>query len=251
MKLSLKIIISLMAVFPLLAQACWPIDERKEINGFSELDDELILSFKDAIDCKPVTNAKVVIGEAEFITDARGYASLPMGPFAEQMDARMPVEVQRQGYVTLKTRLRVEAGTVLNKKMTMSRVLPPGKLRFVLQWDEEPKDLDLHLTGPGFHISYRHMKNMANRAKLDRDELDGYGPETITLHRLDKNASYSLLVDNYSNEENFTGLENIMVYSGDRLMHNIQLKQGSHRAVRVLDINQSSFEIINKGSARP
>ena len=108
MKLILKIIISLMALFPLLTQACWSLQERKEINGFSELDDELILSFKDAIDCKAITNAKVMIGEARFKTDDRGYVSLPMGPFAEQMDAALSIQVQRQGYVTLKTQLRVD-----------------------------------------------------------------------------------------------------------------------------------------------
>ena len=241
----------MLTIFPLLAQACWPLQERKEINGFSELDEVLILSFKDAIDCKAITDAQVTIGESVFNTDFRGYVSLPMGGFAEQMDARLAIQVKRAGYVTLKTHLRIEAGTVLNKSLVMSRVLPPGKLRFVLQWDAEPKDLDLHLKGPGFHVSYRDMKNVTNTVKLDRDELEGYGPETITLHRLDKTAAYSLWVDNYSNDEDFSGVESVLVYVGDRVMYNIEIKPGKQRAIHVLNINQSEFKLINKASSRP
>ena len=245
----IKFCLILLAVFPLMAQACWPLQERKEIEGFSELDEVLIVSFKDAVDCQSIADAEVLLGNQQFKTDKRGYVQLPMGSLADEMDAAVPVQVQRQGYVSLNYSLKIEAGTVLNKRMVMSRVLPAGKIRFVLQWHEEPRDLDLHLKGPGFHISYRNMKDVVNKAKLDRDALHGYGPETITLHHVEAHGVYSLWVDNYSNEENFTGLENVMIYSGNRLIHNIPLNRNSQRAIRVLNINQSAFEVINEASS--
>jgi hypothetical protein len=251
MNIFTKVIIYSALLIPSIVQACWPLDERKEIEGFSELDDILVLSFKDAVDCKVVDKATVTLAGNEYATDYRGYLKLPMGPFSELMDEGIPIKIKREGYITLQTDLRVEAGTVLNRRMVMSRALPPGKIRFVLQWDEEPNDLDLHLKGPGFHISYRHMKSIANKVDLDRDELNGYGPETITLHHLDETVNYSILVDNFSNDARFSGSENLKVYVGNRLLHDIQLKQGRQRAIRVLDINKGSFNILNKSSNRP
>lgn len=251
----MKNLISLVLVsymlIPTLLHACWPLDERKEIEGFSELDDILILSFKDAIDCKAITNATVTINNQEFETDYRGYLELPMGPFAEIMDEARPIKVKGHGYITLETDLRIEAGTVLNRRLVMSRVLPPGKIRFVLQWSEEPNDLDLHLTGSSFHISYRHMKSIANKADLDRDALNGYGPETITLHQLDESEKYGVWVDNYSNDAAFTGNENLTIYVGNKLLHAIQLKKGFQRAIHILDIDRGNFQILNKPSNRP
>ncbi|MDH3975497.1 MAG: hypothetical protein OEV42_14565 [Deltaproteobacteria bacterium] len=37
-----------------LFASCWQPDEIARIEGFSELEEEIILSFKDALDCKPL-----------------------------------------------------------------------------------------------------------------------------------------------------------------------------------------------------
>ena len=233
------------------AQACWPLNERKNIDGFAELDGVLILSFKDAVNCKAINNAQVFIGDKEYTSDETGYVEIPMDPYFEMMDERFPLKVIKPGYITLQTELIVAAGTVLNRKQVLSKALPEGKLRFVLQWEDKPKDLDLHLKGPDFHISYRNMKNVPNKAKLDHDEVEGYGPETITLERLSTNASYSLWVDVYSNEGVLSGHENALIYSGDQLVKKIQLPSTSKRGVHILDIVGGSLEIINQPGNRP
>lgn len=233
------------------ALACWDLKERTLINGFAELDDVVILSFKDAINCKPIVGAQVTLGKLEYVTDAHGYVKLPAAPFDEMMDARASLKVTHRNYIPLNTDLIVEAGTVINRKLVMSPALPPGKVRFVLTWDSEPADLDLHLKGPGFHISFRNMKNSPNQARLDVDETDGYGPETITLDRIRPSASYSLWVDNYSGDENFSGVESVYVYAGNQLVKQITLPATSSRGVHVLDIDQGNFRYINQPSARP
>ena len=241
----------LLLSLPAIADACWPLKERTVIDGYAELDGVLILSFKDALNCQPVAQAKVFIGDLEYETDGRGYLKLPMEPFAAMMDARAPLKIIKNGYITLSTDLVVEAGIVLNRRMVLSPALPAGKVRFILQWSDAPEDLDLHLKGPGFHISYRNMKNAPNQAKLDQDEKEGFGPETITLHAVRSDAHYELYVDNYSGEDTFWGVEQVYVYQGNQLLKEIRLPRINQRAVRVLEINQGNVKFINTPSRRP
>ena len=233
-------------LFTGLSHACWDLKERSHIEGFAELDDVLIISLKDAISCKPLVNANVTLSELEYKTDSQGYLKLPMQPFASQMEARMSLQASKTGYITLSTDLLVEAGTVLNRRLVLSPVLPPGKTRFVLQWADEPQDLDLHLKGPGFHISYRDMKSAANRARLDVDELEGYGPETITLDRIDTRQVYDLSVYNYSNDDDFKGVELVYVYAGNSLLKEIRLPVTKKRSVQVLQIQNGKYHFFNK-----
>ncbi|TNF35117.1 MAG: hypothetical protein EP315_06375 [Gammaproteobacteria bacterium] len=236
---------------PVSAHACWTVQERAEIDGFAEMEDILILSFKDAVSCKPIANASVLIGELEYRTDELGYVQLPMTSFAEMMDARAPLKVSKQGYITLNTELIVAAGTVLNRKQVLSPALGAGKMRFVLQWDDQPEDLDLHLKGPGFHISYRNMRDAPNKARLDRDEMHGYGPETITVDRIENNSVYSLWVDNYSNDDFIQGREEVFIYSGDQLVRKLTLPRSTKRGVHVLDIQNGDVQFVNQSSERP
>lgn len=238
-------------IMPVIAQACWSLKERTEIDGFAELDEVLILSYKDAVDCKPVANAKVQLGELDYETDEFGYIKLPMGPFSEMMDASAPIKISKPGYITLNTQLEVAAGTVLNRRMVLSPALAEGKVRFVLQWDEEPEDLDLHLTGPDFHISYRNMRNVPNKAKLDQDEMQGYGPETITLDKVRPGSRYTLWVDNYSNDNRFLGTEQVYIYSGDQLIKSLHLKRTTSRAIKVLELVDGEFSFLIQPSERP
>ncbi len=236
---------------PVSAHACWTVQERAEIDGFAELEDILVLSFKDAVNCKPIINASVKIGDIEYKSDDMGYVQLPMTPFADMMDARAPLKVSKQGYITLTTELIVAAGTVLNRKQVLSPALAVGKMRFVMQWDDQPEDLDLHLKGPGFHVSYRNMRSVPNKAKLDRDEMHGYGPETITLDKIENNAVYSLWVDNYSNDDFIQGREEVFIYSGDQLVRQLTLPRTTQRGVHVLDIQQGDIRFVNQPSSRP
>lgn len=233
-------------LFSGLSHACWDLKERSNIEGFAELDDVLIISLKDAISCKPLVDVDVMLGELEYKTDSLGYIKLPMQPFASQMEARMSLTASKTGYITLSTDLLVEAGTVLNRRMVLSPVLPPGKTRFVLQWADEPEDLDLHLKGPDFHISYRNMKNAPNRARLDVDEQEGYGPETITLERIDARHIYDLSVYNYSNDADFKGVELIYVYAGNSLVKEIRLPATKKRSVQALQIKNGKYNFLNK-----
>lgn len=157
----------------------------------------------------------------------------------------MSLVASKSGYITLATDMLVEAGTVLNRRLVLSPVLAPGKVSFVLQWADEPEDLDLHLKGKDFHISYRDMKSAENRARFDIDELEGYGPETITLERIDVREVYELWVYNYSNEVNNNGSELVYVSSGDRLVREMRLPKNKKLSVKVLQIKYGEYEFMS------
>lgn len=81
--------------------------------------------------------------------------------------------------------------------------LKNSQYRFVLTWGQRPSDLDAHLVGPDltgkeFHISYHNMRSWSGRHFLDVDDMDSFGPETITLNRLDDGV-YEFFVHDFSN----------------------------------------------------
>jgi len=72
-----------------------------------------------------------------------------------------------------------------HRTFAVARPLGPGKLRMVLTWGEEPKDLDSHLlTSTGCHVFYGNKQCPDGSASLDADVTDGFGPETINVHTL-------------------------------------------------------------------
>jgi hypothetical protein len=81
----------------------------------------------------------------------------------------------------------------------------------VLTWGPEPGDLDAHLSGPicgstdRFHVTFRDM-NPVPYAELDVDDLDGEGPETMTIWAYNgvwAAGEYDFWVDNYSRVPDF------------------------------------------------
>ncbi|AIC17465.1 MULTISPECIES: tetratricopeptide repeat protein [Pseudomonas] len=71
-------------------------------------------------------------------------------------------------------------------------------LRVVLTWGATPSDLDSHMIFPGNNIYFRNQQG--DDAHLDVDDIDGYGPETITLEKKHYGESYVYAVHDYSNQ---------------------------------------------------
>lgn len=69
-------------------------------------------------------------------------------------------------------------------------------LRIVLDWGAEPKDLDSHISFPGQHVFF--SQKSGGNANLDVDDIDGFGPETITITKKHAGEKYLYAVHNYS-----------------------------------------------------
>ena len=90
------------------------------------------------------------------------------------------------------------------EQFTISPSLASGSARIVLEWGDYPEDLDSYLIGTTddgteVDVSFHNdqcTKNGEVIAELDVDEMDGHGPETITLNNL--NGTYRYLVDDFT-----------------------------------------------------
>ena len=134
---------------------------------------------------------------------------------------------------------------------SISPVPLPEEIRFVLNWSASPADLDSHLRTPEidsskFHIFYGNRGNVesAPYAILDVDDVDGYGPETITIKQA-FNGTYLYYIHNYTGG-NFSESKGVVrIYNSPSCSGEIISipKQGNGRYWYVCDVNGENGEI--------
>lgn len=223
---------------------CWDVQEISSL-AFKELDGEMVFSFKDAVNCSPVPDVQVELNNRKLTTDPNGYIRLPNEYFESIMDGTVKMTAKKNNYCTLQKDIRVMVGTVKDKRFVMSKRLPIGKARFVLQWGQKPRDLDLHLVGKDFHISYRNMKVAVQKARLDRDDTNSYGPETITLDKIILSNIYDVYVHNYSGESSIDDKAQVFVYKDNQLDKVITLPRTNKPYVKILEIRKRTIQYVN------
>ena len=89
-------------------------------------------------------------------------------------------------------------------------------------------------------------------ARLDRDDRDGYGPETITIKNIDDQESYSFYVHNYThkNKINSNKLSNskasVKVYGDNKLLKIFQVPTNMEGVYwQVFNIDNGQINEIN------
>lgn len=188
----------------------------------------LTLRFSDAESDDPVKDARVSITDiGNYTTDGLGLVRFPV----PKNDGIYAVHVVKEGYITVDFPLEIVAQTIFYNRFSLSKKMPIGQLRVVLEWDKKPDDLDAHLEKNGdYHISYRNMMVSADGiARLDRDDRDGFGPETITVKNIDDRDTYRFYVHDYTNNDK-TGSDrlsdskaSVKVYGDDKLLQTFRI----------------------------
>jgi hypothetical protein len=143
--------------------------------------------------------------------------------------------------------------TVGRQRAVISPVLPAGQTRIVLTWGAEPHDLDSHLTGPNgsggrFHVyfgSRRFTVDTATVVELDVDETDGFGPETITIHR-QFTGSYCFSVHLYAGSGSLgTSGAQVRVFRGSQQVAAFTAPNTTNRVWTVFALNGSTITPVN------
>ncbi|MCB5249914.1 MAG: hypothetical protein LHW49_02015 [Candidatus Cloacimonetes bacterium] len=171
-------------------------------DAFDELEfGELNLYFFNAINGEPIVNATVTLdGIGQFLTDK--YGRISFEPLEDNY--MQEVSFRSSGYINSVFDIEIRVGTIFFNRYSISPVMDINYFRVVLDWGKSPRDLDAHFEKKGqYHISYRNTKVLADgRGQLDRDETNGYGPETITVTHVKQDAQYEYFVHDYTNRNN-------------------------------------------------
>ncbi|WP_010113539.1 tetratricopeptide repeat protein [Acinetobacter sp. P8-3-8] len=167
-----------------------------------------------------IANAEVILqknGErsASNTTNANGRTTVD-GNSADGADNLLIIK--KSGYSTLVAKCPCDGMTY-----ALSPVLKDlDSMRIVLNWSKNPLDLDSHLSYKNQHIYWDNKQGLA--ANLDVDDVDSYGPETVTIDKKLDGQYYVYSVHDYSNRErpNTNSLSNsqakVMVYAGESLI---------------------------------
>ena len=234
-----KIVLTSLLVLNSYGESCWTTNEIADMAQDSW--DETVFSLKDSVTCEPIVNANVKVGPFKLKTDAYGQVTIPNPP--EDMDKNgVPIQFSRRGYITANEKVMVFAGSYWNNLFLMSKNLPLNSARFVLSWDNKPLDLDLHLKSNNFHISYRTTRNIANTVTLDRDARKGFGPETITLNKLDKNDYYRVIVNRFSNDSNINNKVQLRVYLNNKIDRVVRLQNTDAKCIEIATIIDNEID---------
>jgi hypothetical protein len=203
---------------------------------------KLVLLFFDAKTGNPVSDASISIGNsAEFSSDLLGKV------FIDKLtDGLYTFSFSKDGYVSANYEIRVKKGVIFFNRFSVCPLTENGTIRIVLDWDKAPADLDLHLVRENYyHVSYLITKVGDGSAQLDRDDKNGYGPETITISKIDKKAVYTCYVLDFTNQasSNSRAFMNskavIRIYSNNKLAHTIPICK------RIKNNKWPAFQIIN------
>ena len=230
----------------------------KADDALDKMSGSIPMRFFNALNRNPIPNAAIEVANVgSFRTNQVGKVVLP-----PMNDGTYRLTFTLNGYITTPIDFRVVGGGVDFNWYNISPVIPNTDYRFILEWGERPADLDIHFVKTGgsgaYHISYQRTKRAEDgNAVLDRDDTTGYGPETITIGRLDPNASYELYVHDYTNRSNTNSDlmprsgATLRVYSQNRLLKTYNIPANA-RGTRwnVFTIQRGTMTDVNAVVAR-
>ena len=237
---------------PLLqAESCWGAEDRAA-EAFAALDREYKFSLRSSLDCAPVADAAVSIGATSARSDASGVVSFGPEAFGDAIDDAVTISVSKEGYIAYEAQVRVffREPLISDTFVLLSPLLPPGSARVILTWYDKPRDLDLHLYGPGgMHVYYRERQAGSGSAAYGRDDRHSFGNEVITLTSIVPNAEYRFYAHNYSNDAEIRNAR-VQIYSNNTLLRNLQLFPTDQRAVYLARLSAGRWSFPNIPRAR-
>lgn len=142
---------------------------------------------------------------AQTVTDTTGMynVELPAGPYT--------VKLLAAGYERSSFNVTVSRGENNHAVLKAISELKADQIRIVLTWGATARDLDSHLIGPDgdggiFHVYYANTVSSSTYgeiAKLDRDDTNNNGRETVTVTTVNRNVygTFNYYVHNYSWDE--------------------------------------------------
>lgn len=136
------------------------------------------------INLRPGINNKKGVIKMSTVSNSSGMYS-----FSGTNPGNYTIEVIKSGFETGYFAVpHVGKSRTITRDCEIVPVMAPGQARIVLTWKAHPPDLDGHLAVPAgagkYHIYTRtpaYIVNGVTKAKLEYDDTNGYGPETMLI----------------------------------------------------------------------
>ena len=142
---------------------------------------------------KTISGAEVILqkaGNSSKVTHSKSNGIANYSGFSDTKDTTLIIK--KSGYSTLVAQCPCD-GLTYALSPNMQNL---DGMRAVLTWGKNPLDLDSHLAYPNNHIYFNEKEG--NKAHLDVDDTDSFGPETITIVKKKQGKKYLYAVHNYS-----------------------------------------------------
>lgn len=176
-------------------------------------------SLTDASSGEPISGASLKffrVNETTFVADTLAeikYIVPDNGIFTFQNfpTGRFKLLISKTGYNNRSITINCEDNQILNLgRLVMVPPLAAGKLNIVLNWGQNPANLDIYLFGPsgiGSFVCHAGVPNPAGSGvELIHEASNSFGPETMQINSLNSGI-YVLAVCNKSNLSDLGGVE--------------------------------------------
>ncbi|RLC54946.1 MAG: hypothetical protein DRH89_08685 [Candidatus Cloacimonadota bacterium] len=216
----------------------------------------IVGSIVDAVTGDPLRDVKVSI--TDYMKQARQTITDETGIFVFEVEiGQYKLDISKEEYIG--TFANVRMGADETPREIVCALSPEIKeFRIVLTWGSRPRDLDAHLSGPNpdggdFHIWYRNRYPIDGKDFLDRDDMDKYGPETVTIYK-PAVGNYKYSVHDYSNKKSKRSKKlsrsnaQVFVYGQNKLLASFKVPHNFRgNCWHVFEINEKHAIIpINK-----
>jgi len=144
---------------------------------------------------KTISEAEVILqksGESSKVSHSDSSGVAKYSGFSDTKESTLIIK--KSGYSTLVAQCPCD-GLTYALSPNMQNL---DGMRAVLTWGKNPSDLDSHIAYPNNHIYFD--KKEGDKAHLDVDDTDSFGPETITIVKKKQGQKYLYAVHNYSSE---------------------------------------------------
>lgn len=232
----------------------------------------------DATNDDPIEGATVSVAGLSDITDAFGNYTIeevPAGALKANFSATpntgtRPLSVSfsdlstenthsvncnAEGFITyINQQVVIPEGASVELDIPMSPEIVAGEMRLVLSWGAFPEDLDAHLLTPdiggqSYEVYYDDQGSLteAPYAFLDNDDVDGYGPETITIGDF-FTGTYKYFIFNYDEDASVTVSDAVVkIYDAAGLQYDLDVPtSGDGFYWYVCDINGATRQVTIK-----
>jgi hypothetical protein len=149
---------------------------------------------------KPVENAEIAIDNRRWVirTNQLGVAELP--DELDDGEHTFVIGNDSDGYVETERVFSILSGCLSSaNQVSIPKAVDYERIKIILNWGEEPWDLDSHIWSGDNHVYFSNME--AGNLSLDYDDTNSYGPETITIKSPSAEDVYEYYVKNYTDED--------------------------------------------------